>query len=102
MEPTYEYVKGHGWQVTTVESALFTYEGKAYRVIACKPQEGQICIWSSKGNTWYMRDGKPILDRWADFLARNFEHTRVYCPAIEEEAFGTFGEYINWVTIIPL
>lgn len=102
-EPIYHYVKGQGWVVSnSPPEGLFSLGGKSYRVIARKPEVGEIGSYSHYyPGTWYVNeDRSPVLKAFVGwFLTYGVKVT--VTEAFLERAY--FSDPIpTFVTVIPL
>lgn len=72
-EPEYTFIKGQGWVLVAQEEYLdFESHGKMWRVIARKPNIGEIFCYAGLQNEIYVLNGKARLDQWASkFFAWN-------------------------------
>lgn len=101
MEPTYEYVKGKGWVLQSCGVAYFSFDNKQYMVLDRPPNIGELCIWSSRHNQFYVKGGKPNLKNWAEYLTRNFKACEEYNAEIDKLA-GRKVDSPVFVTIVPV
>lgn len=110
-DPTYEYIKGLGWQpFPTSRSVIVTFKnGERYRLIDKVPEIGDLCIWGWSGSYTYSvkHTSTPNLLAFADYLSR-YDLTLKVCTLelLEEvrhnQEIDEAKEVACWVTIVKL
>lgn len=100
-EPTYTYIKGHGWQPVKMESFTFTHKDKRVTIVAKNPDLGECGARVFTSNTTYLKDGKVNLREFARWYIENDVKLKPQTPEGFEKAqrdVDAVGYGIVWVT----
>lgn len=112
-EPTYQYIKGLGWQpFPSFESIEVTLKnGNRWRLEARTPEIGDRCIWAWSGSRTWVVKGKANLHEFKQWFEKSdiaFGETRIVDTALlerlekRENDPGMGNETVCWVTMVHL
>lgn len=67
-ESLYTYSKEHGWHLSRYEAYDFTYQGRPARVVAKKPEIGELGAYTYPTEGRFFRGGKVNLVHFAEWF----------------------------------